>query len=587
MELTESLNRTLEKLAKGRPAAKDPMQDAIEGLVGYVTKLQSVCSECDQLISMNAQHSAFLLSRKTDISRQVTEARRFVDTSISSQGGVGGASDILASQPLDRDSEMRKRQLSTQYMQVKKLITNLEERLKLITGICSADAHDGRVNLLKTMMTSYNKAKLFAEESDRINRKVVEMAKKVPLPASETMQSPASRRRKPAKIAPLPLSTGAPSSTRKHTKPSNEDKKRQAGARWGAMETSLRSFLHSQEATRLGVRELPLTIVNAPNSVRSKAPARSPAQNLLLPASTPSGFSAAAQNKPTAVALFSPPSSMKTRSGWDKVSELDRAKQVALSMPADIQEITFSGAAGDALAQYDTTPEKVRASLGVTKRGASPKPAPRQSSSSRDAKPESASEKKTAPPSAAAFPPMASKAPSKSFDKKNSDSGAEIAKKPDSSSFPPMSKLAPAPFSSSIADQSLKAPSMSVKDALSTASQGLGDIFSGKEKVDPTATAKSAFGSMGGLGSSLFGTNTEDSKTPTKLGLPTGASGFGNTPLTGTSEPDYTSILTDFYQTHNPARIADVGKNLTKYKVGSRVIYDFSGHIMFVCAILI
>ena len=584
-EMVEALNRTLEKLEKTLPAERDPLQDAIEQLVGYVNKLQSACADSDRNLSLNAQRSAFLLSRKTDISRQVAEARRFVDAS-----GSSGASDILTTQPLDRDSETLKRQLSTQCIHVKKLITTLEERLTLLTGICSSDAHKARTNLLQALVKAFQKTKLFQEESIRIDRKVQEMAKKIPEQRAvdtlrSPMKSPFGRRRKPAKIAPLALSTGTPS-RKKQTEISIADKKRQAAARWGAMERSLQS-LKSQEITKLGVRELPLAIAAAPDSIQSRTTARSPAKSMLLPAANPAGFSSATPANPASVALFSPPSSLKTRSGWDKVSELDRAKQISLSLPAEVKETTFAAAAGEALAPYGTTPDKVRASLGVTKRGASP-PKPRSSSST--SKPASSSEQKKAP-SGAAFPPISSKAPSNPFGE---------PKKSDSSSFPPMSKLPPKPFSSvgekneakaalgkaipSSAGDSLKTPSMpsmSIKSALPAGLQGL------TGKVDPSATSKPAFG-MGGLGTSLFGGagNNDIAKSPE---LSKTAPGFGSPPAANAApEPNYTDILTEFYQKHNPAKVADVGKHLTKYKASIYFVFDacLAAHSTLTCFIL-
>jgi len=101
----EGLNETLSQLAQGRPDPEYPLQDTIEQLVGDVTRLEGVCSECRVQISENAQRSAFLLSRKTDTSRQASEAQRLIDSSLQSQ-----AKELFASQPLDRDSETHKRQ---------------------------------------------------------------------------------------------------------------------------------------------------------------------------------------------------------------------------------------------------------------------------------------------------------------------------------------------------------------------------------------------------------------------------------------------------------------------------------------------
>ena len=550
VQLVGAMEQTLEQLEYGRPATKDTLQDFIEQLVVYIGTLQTICSECDNVLSSNAKLSAFLLSRKTDISRQVAEARRFLETS------QGGASDILTSQPLDRDSEEKKRQLSTQNMQVKNLINILEQRLNLITGICSSDAEEGKSYLLENIMASYVKVKAFMEDSERIRRKVTAVSQRVPqrqeIPSSalKTYKSPATSR-KPTRIAPLPLSA-IPESSSTRTNTTIRDKKKASAEKWGLLEASLKRMNGNRpETTKLGVKSLPLAIAPAP--ISGQKVGRSPAPSMLLPASS-SGFPsspALGSKANSTVALFSPPSAMKGRPDWNRVSELDRAKQVSLTLPKDVQETTFSSAARDVLTSFGTTPEKVKASNAVSRRGVSSKPTRQQLSSPIYAP---SGERKKTPQSE--FPPMPNKTPSNPFAKTSSKSEiAEERKKPDATSFPPMSKIAPSPLPVK-GDQSSKASmrTMPVKDALPTTPTS----SAGKDKTDPNASSASTYGglNMGGLGTSLFGV---DKNSDTQSPIGTAAT------VTSSGAPDYLGIATSFYQKWDPSKVQKVPELLNRY----------------------
>lgn len=332
-----------------------------------------------------------------------------------------------------------------------------------------------------------------------------------------------------------------------------------------AVEASLQG-LQNQTVERTGVWQLPVGNTSSNVLSQQKVSARTPSRDYLLPPSTSSTRQGQIVPK-SSQAMLSPPTSMTTRSAWDKVSDLDKAKQLSLSQPVDLNEVTFSGASRDALARFGTTPEKLKESLGVTKLGGSPRPPSRQRSGNKDARVERSSEKKSS--SAADFPPLPDKAPTNPFARKPSGGGGDAAKKVDGSSFPPMSKITPKPLPTAT-DQSLKAPSipsMSVKDALSTASKGFGDALSGSDKKSGDGAPKSAFNMAGLGGSSLFG--SDGSKTPTKPGAQ-GFPGAGPAPAPGTSEPDYRMLLTDFYAKVNPAKVGDVDKHLDKYKVSKR-----------------
>jgi hypothetical protein len=142
-----------------------------------------------------------------------------------------------------------------------------------------------------------------------------------------------------------------------------------------------------------------------------------------------------------------------------------------------------------------------------------------------------------------------------------------------SSLHPPTAKQAPQELSASISDTTSAVISSNVEEASrknkeAVSSQPIASFTVIEDKKVSDEAAASAFGNFKDLGDSLF---TEGSKTSVK-------SDFG---FSGTSsvvgdvagvkpEPDYHAILTEFYKTHNPAKLIEVDRTLEKYKVSSR-----------------
>jgi len=494
-------------------------------------------------------------------------------------------------------------QLASCYVNLRKRLQMLENRLKIIATICASDSAQGRNVLLSMLLKSFNVTKLFRAEPTRINRKVSALTRKLPQLKPRTVESPRIARgrggRKPVRITvqqPPSSQSGSDEhqSVYRQAKGENEAARlKRESRRWVSVESSILNLRRNEHAKRTRLR-LSSLASTPPTQIQEKAPARSPAQHTyLLPAATAgapglaivSKDEASRQNPPP------PPFAMKTRPGWDKPSELDRAKQISLSLPRDLQELTFAGAARSALESFGTTPEKVRESIETTRRGVLPKqPSRPRSGSSKETKTEaksmscgrSSNEKKKPP--VADFPPLPTKAYSNPFssvadaatDRNEAIKGeGEKAKKHHGSSFPPLSKHPPTPLSNSNA-QSLKAPSASslaVKDALSsTALLTAAEANSGSEKVPSGVSSRTvyALGEVGGTGNSFFARSEgKEVKTSENTNIPAACEA---TDSIGSSKemsptPDYRKMLTDFYKNHKPENVAKVDGYLQKFKV--------------------
>jgi septal ring factor EnvC (AmiA/AmiB activator) len=175
--LTAILKQTMTKLAQCRPEAKDSLQDPLESLAGEINKMKTLCFECEKLLSENARRSAFLLSRKADMSRQVSEARHFVAASLNSKQNMDEVGGLLASNPLDRDSEDRRRELAAKTIKVQKLLKIARDRIVLFNKISSTNPNDGHVALFQTLLRSFQNAKLFEEERSRTTHRISDLLK--------------------------------------------------------------------------------------------------------------------------------------------------------------------------------------------------------------------------------------------------------------------------------------------------------------------------------------------------------------------------------------------------------------------------
>jgi hypothetical protein len=90
------------------------------------------------------------------------------------------------------------------------------------------------------------------------------------------------------------------------------------------------------------------------------------------------------------------------------------------------------------------------------------------------------------------------------------------------------------------------------------------------DKKSSEKSAESAFPILKGLGDSLFveGIETSVRSEKSDYGVSGGNSGVRDA-TGGKPEPDYHTILTEFYKTHNPAKLIEVDKTLEKYQVSS------------------
>lgn len=573
--LVEKMNHTIERVFEVRQAIEaepEDLRSIIQTMVEQIQQLRVALLDIDTLLVEQKQKNAFLMSRKTDASRQIHEARRLVETNLLPNDNR--AENLDEAPPLDYESEQCRRKFAATAAFVRGQMKLLSDRVKLLQ---SASNSSGNRALLLDIMALFEKTKFFKETTKRIEGKVSEASKVAPLKQSQSNgqrigcttyslnNSPKPSKSKRTKLRPLPLPEAfSPAFVKKESGAKANDLG--VVGKWNAIELALQSF-GSKHTSTVKLCGLSSPRFNTNSSQKKQGTRRNLGASLLLSPAEKTSYAAPALSPSKSVSIFSPRSSVKPRPGWDQASNIDqnRVKQISLSLPQDLKEVTISAASRPTLAALGTTPEKVQASLDLKKGDGIARPPQRQQKGTDGFQLKKVTEAKK--PSKAAFPPLPTKAPTpfsqQKTEKGKSDSRPKVGA---SSGYPPMSAAAPKPFSTQGSKADAKKTSAKKVEPAKPESKPI--VFSSSaEKTTPKNDGASPFGGMKGLGDSLFSlggkTNSKGSNTtPFAPSKPASEMALG-----GGSEPDYKSILGTFYQKHNPSKLSEVDKHLERYKV--------------------
>ena len=167
-KLSKSLDESRAKLQERQltiSPKSDKLGKAIEKFVEHVQSVRLACLDADEGNVSQRKVNAFLLSRKTDATRQVSEARRFLDEITSNDG------KFIESQPLDFESEQRRRQLAADLMNAR-LQMILQERRSSVLEQHQASPDAGVMSVLQEVMKFYDDCKNFDQSVGRLERKL-------------------------------------------------------------------------------------------------------------------------------------------------------------------------------------------------------------------------------------------------------------------------------------------------------------------------------------------------------------------------------------------------------------------------------
>jgi hypothetical protein len=574
-----SFSSTLAEVSQMRAkvcAGDREIRKGIEEFAIQVEQERSKLLNVDDSLGNNRAETAFLLSRKTDSSRQIDVANKIVqEIKLSNNEGT---ESVAGSQALDQESETQRRRFAASSRSLVRKMALATERAELLEAT-SNDQGDGQRGVLQGVMNIYKRSKKFEEVSSRIARNI-DVASKTVHYGNRTKRttgrstyslegSSFESPKRHNKLRPIRIESRREGSTqRQPVKPKS------LVSHWKNIESSLQQIGNNDvKIDRFNTLSIEATkdTISRPRSEIGQQ--RLSSHSLLMNPSAKAATNPlqertlAVSNK---ISIFSPPSKTKARSGWDKPSTIDknRMNQLSLNAPRDLKQTTLSNASRETLASFGTTPEKLRAAIDIKKNETTSLLTSKDRDQSKDGP------MKRSTGAAAAFPPLSNKAPTNPFStgkkretitsiSSEKNSTQELASS--SAPLPPMPKQAPKnPFSKGPAPKTLSTQVQSKSAA------GKSSPFAPSEKSaikeSQVRVSSAAFGNMKGLGDSLFSSGsakTDAMQKPSFGSLnPTHAA---NSSETSTAK-DYNAILTSFYQKHNPSRVGEVEKTLVKYK---------------------
>jgi len=579
-----SFSRTVAEVSQMRAEASlddNELQHKIEDLATHIQQERLILLNLDDSIRENRGETAFFLSRKTDSSRQIDAARKMIRE--IKLLDMDAESSVVYTQGLDQESETKRRRFAASSRSIVRQMALARERVELLEA--TSDGHFyGKQKLLQGVLNLYKRSKYFKKVSSRIQEKINVASRFLPFNqrakrvgtgqstyALETQSFKSSKHLN--KLRPIALGSGEYLSTKQQQARSS----RPLAFHWKNIELSLKQIgnenikidrFNTLSAKCANNNQL---LRDRKKEVREQRPV---IRSLLMSPSVsekPSGNRIQENSLILSkrASIFSTPLKTKARNGWDQPSTIDqnRIKQLSLAAPRDLNQTTLSNASRETLASFGTTPEKLQAATEMKKR--------ESSSLAPDKVHPSVVKTKRSTGAKAVLPPKSNKAPTNPiFNEKKKETVAPLSSTPtkitksiaSSAPLPPMPKQAPKnPFSKDSStrsqDKSSNSSALSVPKSFSELQQNRiteGESLNSKKSEVSSGT----FGNMNTISNSLF--SSESRKTDTNPEPLQPISSLSNTSEAGKTN-SFISMLTSFYQKHNPLKVGEVKKTLEKY----------------------
>ena len=562
----QSFSRTVREISQMRLESSldhGRLEQGIEDLATQMQQERSNLSNIDGFVRRNRGQIAFLLSRKTDSSRQIDAARKMIKE--IKLPNMNTESSVIDTQGLDQESEMKRREFAALSRSIVRQLGLIRERIALIEAT-NVDFATGQNKLLESVMNLYTRSKKFDEVSSRVQGKINVASKMLPMASKQRkvtgrstygLEIPHRSPKHRNKLRPISLRSGERGPTIQKQARSCTS----LASHWKNTESTLQKMGNKKvKVDRFDILSINYTGHKLTSQCREVVKdQRVVTRSLLM---SPPGSERSNMDPKDGQSLISSKQSIffspqrtppKARSGWDQPSTLDqdRVKFLSLAAPQVLKQTTLSNASRETLASFGTTPEKLQDATEMKK------------------------QELTVP---TALPLTSKKAPMTSFSndkketvnsltsKKHNNSKPKLSAAP----LPPMPKQAPKnPFSKDIATN--------VKDRSSntmtfSASKSSSEPKQKKDKESTLINSKRNEVSSGSIGNAeSLNSPFTPSKTSTKSDhLFTASEPMSSPPSITPAQSDemnpYSSVLKRFYEKHNPTKVGEVGKTLEKYK---------------------
>jgi predicted CopG family antitoxin len=278
-------------------------------------------SDIQSSLLQQKQRGVKMLSQKATASMRLNECEKYLTSFLTSEND---SSSLMKVQPLDIESESRRRAISSAAMTFNCSIITLKSRAKLLDELQEVD---GDMRLLVTINETRKNIQGLEEDVTRVERRIRNV---VDCGQDIRNRVPSDRTTKDRSIQ------AAKGNYR------NE-------VNWKDVENHLSKIPGLPRRTKLEL------------SLRSERVHKKGVERKQRLSST-------GNQHQKQLPLFSPPLSLQPRAGWNEPSKVDQVKMQALtySPPSQLKSFAIDSAARGALSDFGTTPERVRDSSAVS-----------------------------------------------------------------------------------------------------------------------------------------------------------------------------------------------------------------------------
>ena len=334
--LISQMQQSLKMICQNRPTNVDStLRSKVErhvydtnNAVADIGMLRSSVQEWKEI-------SASVLGKKTESSRQLHESQRII-TELSRIDQKSFTD--FSTEPLDCQSESRRRYLTARMIATKRIIGIAKSRFDVLSAL---ESSEGDKYVLASVLSLYEDVKHFDERTAKTENKAIEL-----VTIQRQSRGTSTRYHLPQKSSRL---------LAQHTDRSDFDdtdsKKMNNIYTWNSIESEF--------------QKLKIPPVKTININSSKMKCNGQTQR------NPDKLRVQATREKTSTFAFSPPLSTKSREGWSRSSRItqQQMQQVSFSPPLDLRETTLNFASPGALSEYGTDPEKLIETMRLNKLG--------------------------------------------------------------------------------------------------------------------------------------------------------------------------------------------------------------------------
>jgi hypothetical protein len=336
------------------------LRNQIQDLLTMTQEQRAKLLDITDFLKKQKDDSAFLLSRKTDLSRHIDNSQKLVEIICSADPEFS----MVDTQSLDMESEMKRRKFAAVIWKVSQKLQLAHRQLTTLEAVGN-NRSNGHLYLLGQIADLYKCAQAFEPNrvlpiSSRVSlasKNFPQLQERLSGRSTYCLENPPFQQNNKTRDSLV--------NSDKTVGHQNNESPKTKILRWRATERSIqasdyrtnkfnRIFDCFQHAVDNGVESSSSHRKNAPSVLLSPTPSRAPQRSSAV-----------------SECLFSPVPVVKARGGWDRPSTIERERvQQSLGeyAPTELQQTTLSEASRQMLSSIGSTPEKLKSALAMKRK---------------------------------------------------------------------------------------------------------------------------------------------------------------------------------------------------------------------------